>query len=54
MIDLRTLSDDDLHDLRTQVLVEEERRQALATIPATIADLTAKFLEGGGNPNDLP
>lgn len=52
-MDLTTLTDDDLATHKREVLIEEERRQARDTIPAQIADLTARFIEAGGNPADL-
>lgn len=52
-MDLTTLSDDDLATHKRDVLIEEERRQARDQIPAQIADLTARFIEAGGNPADL-
>lgn len=53
MIDLQTLSDDDLATLRTNVAIEQERRQNREAIPATIADLAHKYIESGGDPADL-
>ena len=53
-MNLNELSDEDLDNLRVEVLIEEERRQARDQIPAQIADLTARFIDAGGNPNDLP
>ena len=53
-MNLNELSDDELDNLRRQVLIEEERRQARDQIPAQIADLTARFIDAGGNPADLP
>ena len=53
-MNLTELSDDDLDTLRMGVLTEQERRQARDQIPSQIADLTARFLEAGGNPADLP
>ena len=48
------LTDEDLDDLRVEVLIEQERRQARDQIPAKIADLAARFIDAGGDPNDLP
>ncbi|WP_251439151.1 hypothetical protein [Microbacterium sp. USTB-Y] len=48
-MDLATLTDDDLSALRFAVAVEQERRQALATIPAQVAQLAARFVDGGGD-----
>lgn len=52
-MDLRTFTDEDLDLLRVDVLTEQERRQALVTIPAQIEELTAKYVAGGGNLEDL-
>ena len=35
------------------VAVEQERRQALATIPAQVAQPAARFVDGGGDPADI-
>lgn len=53
-MDLKTLTDKELHTLKTDVLKEQERRQAIATIPGQIATLTAQYVAGGGDPADLP
>lgn len=53
MIDLTSLSDEDLATLRTHVAIEQERRQNRAAIPHTIADLAHKYVESGGDPADL-
>ncbi len=47
------MTDDDLDALRVAVAVEQERRQALATIPAQVAQLAARFVDGGGDPADI-
>ena len=52
-MDLTTLTDAQLDDHRTAVLAEQERRQRLASIPAQVADLTARYVADGGNPADL-
>lgn len=52
-MELESLSDEQLDALRVEVAVEQERRLAVATIPAQIADLTAKYLAGGGDPAGL-
>ena len=54
IMDLTRLSDEDLATHKREVLIEEERRQARDQIPAQIADLTARFIDAGGDPNDLP
>lgn len=52
-MELETLTDEELDQLRRDTLTEQERRQAIATIPAQILALTATYLAGGGNPEDL-
>ena len=52
-MDLTSLSDDDLAAHRIAVVSEQERRQRLASIPDQIADLTARYLNDGGDPNLL-
>jgi len=52
-VDLHTLTDDELSDHLNAVLAEQERRQRLATIPATITALAAQYVAGGGDPDDL-
>ena len=48
-MDLVNLTNEDLDALRVSVINEIERRQRLATIPTTIAQLAAQFVAGGGN-----
>ena len=52
-MDLKTLSDGELDQHRRDVLAEQERRQALETIPQQIAELKQKYVEGGGDPTNL-
>lgn len=52
-MDLHTLTDVELSDHLNAVLAEQERRQRLATIPATITVLAAQYVAGGGDPDDL-
>jgi hypothetical protein len=52
-MELNTLTTEELAEHLNAVLAEQERRQALATIPAQIADLTARYVAGGGDPSDL-
>ena len=52
-IDLTTLTDEQLDELRVAILTEQERRANLAQIPATILELAAKYKEGGGDQNEL-
>ena len=47
------LDDEELAEHLNAVLAEQERRQALATIPQQIKDLTAKFIDGGGDIKEL-
>ena len=48
-MDYKSLTDEQLDEARTAILVEQERRANLAQIPATIQELAAKYTEGGGN-----
>lgn len=52
-MDLTTLTDDELEQHRLDVLTEQERRAALATIPEQVADLARTYAAGGGDPDDL-
>ena len=52
-MDLKQLSDEELDQHRRDVLAEQERRQALETIPDQIAELKQKYVEGGGDPTNL-
>lgn len=51
---LQSLSDEDLEKHFQQVLAEQQKRQNLSLIPQQIADLRKRFVEYGGNPEDLP
>ena len=53
MIDLQTLTDDQLADLARDVAIERERRQSLAQIPATVTQLGAEYAKSGGDPAEL-
>lgn len=53
IIDLATLSDEDLEDLCISARTERERRARLAQIPAQIADLATRYEEDGGDRADL-
>lgn len=53
MFDLCELTDEELDQHRRDVLTEQERRSAIETIPAQIAELKDKYLEGGGDPANL-
>lgn len=52
-MDYKTLSDEQLDEARTAILIEQERRANLAQIPATIQDLADKYAEGGGDREEL-
>lgn len=52
-MDYKTLTDEQLEEARRAILVEQERRANLAQIPESIADLAAKYTEGGGNREEL-
>lgn len=52
-MDLKLLTDEQLSDHLNSVLAEQERRKALAEIPEQIEELTAKYVAGGGNLEDL-
>ena len=52
-MDLRDLSDDDLDQMRRDVLIEQERRANLAVIPEQIAAMAKTFRDGGGDEQAL-
>ena len=52
-MDLNQLADEELDQLRRDVLAEQERRENLERIPEQIAELKAKYVEGGGDPAKL-
>ena len=52
-MDLTALSDDEFTDHERAVRMERERRDNLARIPDTIADLSRAYTESGGDPADL-
>ena len=52
-MDYKTLTDEQLEEARTAILVEQERRANLAQIPATIQELATKYTEGGGDRQTL-
>lgn len=52
-MDYKSLTDEQLDEARTAILVEQERRANLAQIPATIQELAAKYTEGGGDRQTL-
>lgn len=52
-MDLKTMTDEQLSEQLNLVLAEQERRKALEQIPEQIRELTAKYVAGGGNAEDL-
>ena len=48
-MDYKKLTDGQLDEARTAILIEQERRANLAQIPATIQELADKYAEGGGD-----
>ena len=52
-MDYKTLTDEQLDEARTAILIEQERRANLAQIPTTIQELAAKYTEGGGSHEEL-
>ena len=52
-MDYKSLTDEQLDEARTAILMEQERRANLAQIPATIQELATKYTEGGGDREDL-
>lgn len=52
-MDYKELTDEQLSEARTAILVEQERRANLAQIPATIQELANKYAEDGGDREDL-
>ena len=52
-MDYKTLTDEQLEEARTAILIERERRANLEQIPATIQELATKYKEGGGNQEEL-
>ena len=52
-MDYKSLTDNQLDEARTAILVEQERRANLEQIPATIQELAAKYAEGGGDREEL-
>ena len=53
MIEFTNLTDEQLDEARTAILIEQERRANLAQIPATIQELADKYTEGGGDREEL-
>ena len=53
MIDLSTLTDEQLDELRVEVLTEQEHRQRMSAIPNQIKDLADQYEAGGGSRQEL-
>ena len=52
-MDYKELTDEQLDEARTAILIEQERRANLSQIPTTIQELAAKYKEGGGDREEL-
>lgn len=52
-MDYKTLTDEQLDEARTAILIEQERRANLAHIPEQVTALAAKYAEGGGDRQTL-
>ena len=52
-MNLEELTDDELDQLRVDVLNEQERRANLLRIPGQMSDLIDKYVQGGGDKADL-
>ena len=52
-MDYKKLTEEQLEEARTAILIEKERRANLAQIPAAIQELAAKYADGGGDRGDL-
>ena len=53
IMDYKSLTDDQLDEARTALLIEQERRDNLSQIPAAIQELAVKYIEGGGDREEL-
>ncbi|MDO5534108.1 MAG: hypothetical protein Q4F65_05605 [Propionibacteriaceae bacterium] len=49
----REWSDDKLDEHRLAILIEQERRARIASLPDQIATLRQEYLDAGGDPADL-
>ena len=52
-MDYKTLTDEQLEEARTAILIEQERRVNIKQIPVTIQELATKYTEGGGDREEL-
>lgn len=53
MIDFSRFNDEQLDQLRVDVLTEQERRSNLAQIPAQVTELAKTYRAGGGGEDAL-
>lgn len=53
MIDLSTLTDEQLDEQRVAILTEQERRQRMSAIPDQVKDLADQYEAGGGSRQEL-
>lgn len=52
-MDLRSMTDDDLDQLRRDVLTEQERRAKVADLPEQVAAMTRDAVAAGVDPETL-
>lgn len=52
-MDYKKITDEQLDEARQAILIEQERRANLEQIPYTIQELATKYIEGGGNREEL-
>lgn len=52
-MEYKNLTDEELEEARTAILIEKERRANLEQIPAAIQELSVKYKEGGGTQEEL-
>ena len=52
-MDYKKLTEEQLEEARTAILIEKERRVNLAQIPAAIQELAVKYADGGGDREEL-
>ena len=52
-MDYKNMTDEQLAEARTSILIEQERRANLEQIPYTIQELSSKYKDGGGNREEL-
>lgn len=50
-MDLRTLTDEELDDLRRDILTEQERREKVAQLPDQLAAITRDAVAAGCDPD---